>query len=460
MPTCHEQPSTFLRHGVPVIARMPTLEGFTCTSIGNSLHLRQIGAFIGMNPGLKQVALSLHVSFWEEIIPDGPEGLGYLIRAIIKTRKDLFQALPSPAPYLHQFCLRDLRLSSFAMDEDAEKGLSFLLCHCPLETLMMRDIAAYKHLTTFFRSWRRPEALSCLRHLIFETDTINEHAIDFSALAKFLIYLGTVPHRIESLEFLGGWRLLNMEVSNIEALKASPVLGCLRTLIWESCVARWCNDCEFKRATRSEMIIFANLACRCPNIVVLGLPGLFITSPGSHAALFSEEDTEAILHQVTRLRCLQHLHVQQTDELSPAWSTFAGTQIGTSSDNLLAGELKDHDYLSMNSPTPGYDLADAFFYSVARSISMISIARIQSLQCIVDPGFFSITFGLMKFWKVQQFVWSSKLADRFWDMIPGPPGSEWFEFVETFKSLPPKSLQMRFSLDSLTASLRSRDHLY
>jgi hypothetical protein len=114
-----------------------------------------------------------------------------------------------------------------------------------------------------------------LRHLILETDTIDEHAINFSALTGFLIYLGRIPHKLQSLELLGGWRLLNMEDADIENLKASTVLDGLRTLVWESC-AKWCHDCVLARATRTEMSIFADLASCCPNIVMLGLPGFFV----------------------------------------------------------------------------------------------------------------------------------------------------------------------------------------
>jgi hypothetical protein len=35
------------------------------------------------------------------------------------------------------------------MDEDAEKGLSFMLNHCPLETLLMHNVAICGDLSTF-----------------------------------------------------------------------------------------------------------------------------------------------------------------------------------------------------------------------------------------------------------------------------------------------------------------------
>jgi hypothetical protein len=130
------------------------------------------------------------------------------------------------------------------MDEDAEKGLCFLISHCPLETLAMKYVAVYKDLSTFFGTWRRPEALSYLRHLTFETNTLDEHAIDFPTLVNFLTYLGGMPRNLESLVFTGGWRFLNMENAALKDLKASTILDSLRTLIWESCVAKWCADCE------------------------------------------------------------------------------------------------------------------------------------------------------------------------------------------------------------------------
>jgi len=379
-----------------VVARIPTLRSFSCASIPNVLQLRQIGTFIGLNPYLRQLTLGLQVPFVEELVPDGPEGLVIMIRAIAEAQRASTPIPLGPLCWPHPFSLRELRLSFFVMDEDAEKGLCFLISHCPLETLAMKYVAVCKDLSTFFGTWRRPEALSYLRHLTFETNTLDEHAIDFPTLVSFLTYLGGIPHNLESLVFAGGWRFLNMENAALKDLKASTILDSLRTLIWESCVAKWCADCESARTTRREMSIFADLASCCRNIVVLGLPGLFIADPIFEDSTV-ENHTAPLLHGIPRLRHLEHLHIQDTDRLQPEWSGWAMVTFETP--KASTGDTReDSEYYVETSPKlVDNDFDDQLFRLVARAVVMISL---ETSDTPWDRGrrIFDITtsFGVLK----------------------------------------------------------------
>jgi len=432
---------------------MPTLRRLICGSIGNSLQLQKIGIFIGLNPCMEELALGLHEDFIEEIIPDGPEGLGILIRAIVGTQRSFLQAPSSATCCPHQFCLRDLRLSTFSMDEDAEKGLSFMLNHCPLETLLMHNVAICGDLSTFFSAWRRPQGLSCLRHLILETDTIDEHAINFSALTGFLIYLGRIPHKLQSLELLGGWRLLNMEDADIENLKASTVLDGLRTLVWESCVAKWCHDCVLARATRTEMSIFADLASCCPNIVMLGLPGFFVIPCFSESSMAAHK-TAALLQSIPRLPHLRHLHIQQTDRFQPEWSSIALSPI-IAPRAPTTDVTEDFSIYVKNSPRPASSPDDDFFRLVARAIAILSLARFDLAQIHGDCEFTTITFGMMK---SQTHVWDSRFV-----MVSAGDGSspavghEALKDFETFKTLPSVPLSARFNGIPLISTARIQE---
>ncbi|KAI9877317.1 MAG: hypothetical protein M1830_004247 [Pleopsidium flavum] len=433
------EPTSFLHQNHAVMARMPALRRLVCGSIGNSLQLQKIGVFIGLNPCMEELALGLHEDFIEQIIPDGPEGLGILIRAIVETQRSFLQAPLSVKCCPHQFCLRDLRLSTFSMDEDAEKGLSFVLNHCPLETFLMHNVAIYGDLSTVFNAWRRPQALSCLRQLIFETDTIDEHAINFSAMTGFLAYLGRIPHKLHSLELLGGWRLLNIEDADIKNLKASTLLDGLRTLIWESCVARWCHDCVSDRATRTEMSIFADLASCCPNIVVLGLPGFFAV-PGVSESSVSEGRTAALLQCIPRLPHLRHLHIQETDRFQSTWSSLALFPI-LARRPPTTDVTEDLSIFVKNSPRPAYSPDDDFFRLVARAIAVLSLARFAIAKNHGDCEFSTVTFGMMK---SQTHVWNSRFVRLTAGEDPSlatDPAS--LRALETFKTLPSVPLSLR-----------------
>jgi hypothetical protein len=396
-PSFNIHPTFFLHQDHQLVAPITALRSLSCASIPNALQLRQIGTFVGLNPHLKQLALGLHVHFVEELVPDGPEGLGVMVRAIVKSQRASPRLLSSATCWPHPFSLRELRLSSFVMDEDAEKGLSFLISHCPLETLSMTSVAVYRDLSTFFDMWRRPEALSYLRNLAFETNTLDEHAIDFPALVRFLTYLGGIPHKLQSLVFTGGWRFLNMESAAIKALKASTILDSLWTLIWESCVAKWCDDCASARVTRREMSIFADVASCCHNIVILGLPGLFM-SDHIYEDLKTENQTVPLLHGIPRLRYLVHLHIQDTDRLQPEWSRWAMASLAT----LKASTRdtgNDPEYFVETSPkAEDNDFDDELFRLVARAIVTISL---ESSDTPWDrerrtSELFAVSFGVLK----------------------------------------------------------------
>lgn len=320
-----------------------------------------------------------------------------MIRAIAKAQRATPTIPLSPTYRPHCFSLRQLLLSSFAMDEESEKGLCFLISHCPLETLVMQNVAIYQDLSTFFRAWRRPEALSCLRRLILETNTLNEHAIDFPALVGFLSYLGSIPHKLHSLELLGGWRLLNMEDAALTALKASTILDSLHSLVWESCVSKWCEDCASARATRREMDIFADIASCCHNIAVLGVPGLFISDLLLLGST-TEDHTPLLLHGIPRLRYLQHLHIQHTDRLNPKWSRWSlATFDASKASTRETGE--DSDYYVETSPTErDNDSDDELFRLVARAIAIIGVESSDILYELQGRALdtFTISFGVLK----------------------------------------------------------------
>ena len=405
---CNIQPSYFLHQDNRVVAQIPALRSLICGSIPNALQLRQIGLFIGLNPQLRQLVLGLQVHFVEELVPDGPEGLGIMIRAIVEAQRASPSNLSSPTCSPHQFSLRELRLASFAMDEDAEKGLCFLISHCPLESLVLKNVAIYGNLSTFFGAWRRPEALSCLQYLTFETNTLDEHAVDFPALVSFLTYLGSIPHKLQSLVFIGGWRFLHMEDVDLKALKASTILDSLRTLTWESCVSKWCDDCASARATRREMSIFADVASCCPNIVVLGLPGLFI-SEHLYDDHTSEFQSAPLLHGIPRLRHLQHLHIQHTDRLHPEWSGWAMAPFETGK-APTRDTGSESDYYVETSPKLGDDdFDDELFCLVARAIAVISL---EGSDVPWEPGrrsihTFSVSFGVLN---GLALVWRTRVA--------------------------------------------------
>ena len=396
-PKCDIETPLFLHQDHPVVARMPALRSLTCESIPDSLQLRQIGTFIGLNPHMEKVALGLQAHFVEELVPHGPEGLGVMIRAIVKAHWASPPILLNPPRWPHQFSLRELTLSTFAMDEDAEKGLCFLICHCPLETLVLQKVAIYGDLSTFFRSWRRPEALSYLQRLIFETNTLDEHAIDFPALADFLTYLGSIPHNLHSLELLGGWRLLNMEDAALKALKASTILDGLKSLVWESCVSRWCDDCASARVTRREMSIFADIASCCHNIVVLGLPGLFISDHLLVDSLTGNHNLP-LLHGIPPLRRLRHLHIQHTDRLNPEWLRWAVATLAAPKASMRETREDSEYYVETSPKLRDNDFDDGLFRHVARAIAIISLESTDTPWRLESRSFdtFSISFGVLK----------------------------------------------------------------
>ena len=438
-----EQLAVFLHQNHPVATRMPALCSLGHEYIVNSLQLRQIGVFIGLHPYLKKLALGLHYNYREEIVPNGPEAIGVLIRAIVETQRSA-PYVPASIKYCpYSFSLRELRLSYFTLDVDAEKGLSFLLCHCPLETLVMREVAMIGHLSTFFRSWRRSEALSCLRHLIFETDCFGEHAMDFVALTRFLSHLGRIPHKLQSLDLLGGWRLLNMENANIEEVKSSTILDGLRSLIWESCLATWCTDCESARATRREMSIFIDMASGCRNITILGLPGLFI------GPVFSvSEPTDTTANLLTRLPLmphLRHLHVQQTDRFQHEWSALAMLSSLEAPPDIPSEQTA---YFIKRSPGLTASLDDYQFRFVARVVSIFSLMGFSDVKEWRTREFFSVSFGVMKY---QVLVWRSQ-----WVKVLSSKGTSpeidyaSFDDLKTIKALPGAEWKRRVGAISLT----------
>lgn len=428
-------PAVFLHQDYPVVARMLALRTLICMNIANAVQLRQIGTFIGLNPYLKKMALGLQERFAEALIPDGPEVFGIMIKAIVEAQWASPPIPSSPMCWSPPLSLRELRLSSFALDEDAEKAMCFLISHCPLETLWMENVAIYGDLSTFFGAWRRPEALSYLRCLKFGTNTLDEHAIDFPALVSFLTYLGGIPHKLQSLVFTGGWRFLNMENAALKNLKASTILDSLRTLIWESCVTKWCDDCSSARTTRWEMSIFADVASCCHNIVVLSLPGLFISNQnyGGHT---SEIQNAATLHGIPRLRHLVHLHVQETDRLQPQWSKWAMPTLSPPKPPTRVTGA-DLDYHVETSPKLGdIDFDDQIFRLVAGAIAVISL---ESSDIPWDPkkrtiDIFSVSFGVLK---RLQGVWRTRVTG----CVPKSMAECGIKYaVMAFKGQPPMEL--------------------
>lgn len=435
------QPISFFHQSHPVMARMPVLHRIICGGIPSSLQLRQIGIFIRLNPYITEISLDLSDDFVEEITPDGPEGLGILIRAIVGTLRSSIQAPLSEVDCPYQFCLRTICLSTFSMDEDAEEGLSFMLNHCPLETLLLRNVAIFGNLSVFFNAWRKPQALSCLRHLVLETDTIDQHAIDFPALTDFLIELGKLPHKFESLELRGGWKLLNMEYANVRSLRASTILQGLRTLIWESCAAKWCHDCFLTRATRTQMSIFAYIASCCSNIVMLGLPGFFTSS-------ISDFNTLYLLRSIPRLAKLKHLHIQQTDRFMRLWALIARSP-PLAPRAPTADVADDVTIWVKNSPRAMPSLDDDFFRVVARAIAILSLQRSKKCQPLRMSEFPTVTFGMLK---CQTHVWESRFA-----VSPGLTTSsatvqEALKRFETSKARPSVPLSMRFNAVSFVSA--------
>ncbi|KAI9863309.1 MAG: hypothetical protein M1813_003751 [Trichoglossum hirsutum] len=406
---------------VPETAAIPKLDRLQVSCIRRASQLRQIGRLIGFNVTLKQIGLKLHRDF-EEDLDEEPEALTLMLHAWMDARKE-FLHLPGTNPFCpHQFMLQDLHLSMFPIDEDAEQVLSLVLNHCRLTSLAFRTCCLLSDLSILFSEWRYGKYL---RHLIFHTDSVDDHAIDLPSFAEFLTRTGKVNQRLLSLELRGGWKFLNFMEADLEKVKASGVFNSLVKLVWEACVATWCEYCVGQKTKREEMRAFADLAGSCLQLQHLAIPGLFIggkpTVNGATEHIPPEEDFSHARHAISTLPLLRHLHVQETDQRHPQWAEFpCHISTGTLQMPHVGDSFEDHRFSVKNSPNPSSTGDEVFFGKVSCALARLSMNGKTVDDFPVDHFFFSVTFGLWG--ESRHLIWVNRIRET--NSIGPDKGSE------------------------------------